>query len=122
MNKIFVNSDDLLDEIFTFIQKIKRKYINIKLSTDDIKLVDEYVEMCSRQLISLDSIISDHIEIKNKRKQYILATQNYINQLEDLKSGTDRINMISYNSNRDSYLPVNRISEYALSSSFDTFL
>ena len=120
MNKIFIETDYLLDDVHTFIQDIKNNYNLKKISIENIKIIDEYIEVSTKQLISLDTIITDDITIKIKRKNYIIATQNYINQLEDLKDGTDRINMLSYQSNRESYLPENRHSDYALSPAFNT--
>jgi predicted RNase H-like nuclease len=112
-NKIFSDTDELLDTIFTF--------INHKNREDDSK-IDIYIELSTRQIIKLDSILSPNKEVSEKRRSYILAVQNYIYQLEDVKSGESRTIMITNDiSKRETYLPQTRDSEYAFSSSYDTY-
>nr|QBK90309.1 MAG: hypothetical protein LCPAC102_02220 [Pithovirus LCPAC102] len=122
MNKIFSDIDNLLDEVHSHIYLIQNKYskyvknkIYKYMSKEEINIINEYIEKSTIQIIKLDSILSDDREIMSKRKQYIIAIQNYITQFECLKNGEEYVVLLSnVTSDREKYLPENRDSDYAL--------
>ena len=78
------------------------KFINLYSSNDSDKKL-YYINLLDKQILKLDTI-----EDRQKRKNYILATQNIILQLESLDQKDKPILLISNNSSRNSYLPTNR--------------
>ena len=128
MSKLFPDIDNLLDEVHSYIYLINSKYgkyennkIYKYIEKEEINIINEYIEKSTIQIIKLDSIISDDREILSRRKQYIIAIQNYIRQFECIKDGKEYIVLLSNdNSNRETYLPENRDSGYALYDVFST--
>ena len=123
MSKIFSDADALLDKVFSYICSIKNKYSMCKtceyITKEEINDIKRYIEKSTVQIIKLDSVSSSNDAILYKRKQYIIATQTYIGQLECLKDGKEYTILLSNeSSDRDEYLPENRHSEYALYDSF----
>nr|QBK90104.1 MAG: BAG domain protein [Pithovirus LCPAC102] len=115
---MFTEFDINLDNAMEYINTCNKPSYKLPSILDEQK---QWIESLSLQLLKLDEIDGD-INIKNDRKQYILATQSIITQIEHLFTTKKNILMIlssDKSSERISYNPINRNTHYQYFNVYD---